>query len=563
MDSLPQLLLDQSLAVDVCIVGAGPAGIAIAREFAGTGVRVCLVESGGSAASPAKQALARGATFGDPIHAPEEVCTRAFGGNSRAWHVQLGDGRLGVRYVPMDEVDFEKRSWMPFSGWPFGRAHLDPFYERAQGVCRSGPFAYGPEPWEGERAKRPALGNGDLETAMFQFGAADVFHGRYRKELAEAANVRLLLNTSVVEIEANPRGDAAARVLCVDDRGKRLAVRAKAFVLAAGGFENARLLLMSDKRHPGGIGNRHDVVGRYFHDHPLVFGGVFTPTARSLFNDMGLFDLRRVNGFPVMGHLKLSGEASRRNRLLNMSACLFPRPGENKAQAILAFQRAVRDLKAKRWPKDAASSLRRVVRHADAVAQASVLSLRAKRLICSFDKGGWSELEGNDKRFASFHVFHQVEQAPDPSNRVVLGRGRDALGCPTLEVHWRWSGEDAARVARAQDLMASELLRADLGEFRVAEKDGAPDILRPSGTHHIMGTTRMHDDPRLGVVDADCRVHGMANLFVAGSSVFPTGGYANPTLTVVALALRLADHLKARLGRTAEAVDSDVFAPAG
>lgn len=543
-------LAEQPLTFDLCIVGAGPAGISIAREFIGTELKVCLVESGGIAPSAAVQNLARGDTVGDPIHAPDTVCRRVVGGNATAWHVQIGRGRLGVRYMPLDEMDFEQRPGMAFSGWPFGRSALLPFYARAQAVCQSGPFAYEPDPWESRDARRLPTDATVLETTMFQFGPAAAFHRQYRDELVRSQNVRLLLQTSAVEIETGPDATAATRILCVGPGGRRLRISARAFVLATGGFENARLLLMSDKRDPRGLGNRHDVVGRYFHDHPLVFGGFFTPHDRILFDRTALYDLRQVHGFPVMGHLKLSNAVSREYGLPNLSACLFPRPDGGQTEAVLAFQDLLLGLRARRKPDNAAHLLRRAARHADAVAMASALRLRSRRLICTFAKGGWSASARNGRRYRTFHVFHQIEQTPDPANRVTLGPRRDALGCPTLEVHWRWSAGDAERVGRAQALMAAELNRAGLGAFEIARKDGQPDILRPSGTHHLMGTTRMHADPRLGVVDADCRVHGMENLFVAGSSVFPTGGYANPTLTIVALALRLADHLKARLARS-------------
>lgn len=427
-----------------------------------------------------------------------------------------------------------------------------PFYARAQEVCRSGPFTYDPDHWENNGAQRLLPASAVLETTMFQFGPADAFHKQYRDELARTANVRLLLNTSVVELETDPGMAAATRVLCIGEGGECFRVQAKVFVLATGGFENARLLLMSDTQDPRGLGNRHDVVGRYFHDHPLVSGGFFKPADPALFSRMALYDLRRVNGSLAMGHLKLSDGASRRHGLINVSACLFPRLGSEEAEAVQAFKDLLRGVLARQKPKDAAHLLKRVAKHADTVAEWSTLRLRSRNLVCTFARGGWSTLPRNDRRYRTFQVLHQVEQTPDPSNRVALGRGRDVLGCPTLEVHWRWSRSDAEQVARAQDIMASEFRGSGLGEFEISTKDGLPDLVRPSGSHHLMGTTRMHEDPKLGVVDADCRVHGLTNLFVAGSSVFPTGGYANPTLTIVALALRLADHLKSQLESAAK-----------
>jgi choline dehydrogenase-like flavoprotein len=178
--------------------------------------------------------------------------------------------------------------------------------------------------------------------------------------------------------------------------------------------------------------------------------------------------------------------------------------------------------------------------------------------------GGWSQLKHPSQRFVRLELWHSIEQTPRAYNRVTLGSKRDALGYPQLEVHWQWPQEDIEQTLKAQDLMARGLERAGLGRIeRVREADGSPHLARPVGSHHLMGTTRMHADPRHGVVDAQCQVHGVDNLYIAGSSVFPTGGYANPTLTLVALALRLADHLKSQPELMAASTLARARAPVG
>ena len=147
-------------------------------------------------------------------------------------------------------------------------------------------------------------------------------------------------------------------------------------------------------------------------------------------------------------------------------------------------------------------------------------------------------------------MWHLIEQSPDPENRVGLSLERDALGCQKLQVHWRWHRDDAENFTRSVNLFAEELTRTGLGTCRTKlNTQGLVDIITPAGSHHLMGTTRMHDDPKQGVVDANGRVHGIENLYIAGSSTFPTGGYANPTLTIVAMSLRLADTIKKTLRR--------------
>jgi len=202
--------------------------------------------------------------------------------------------------------------------------------------------------------------------------------------------------------------------------------------------------------------------------------------------------------------LTLTEEARRREELPAMAVTLAPLPREL------------------RWRT--AESLR-----------TRVLGERPRR------RTGWSRLRGKPRRFAALELLLNLEQAPDPDNRVTLDAACDRFGLPKPALHWRWRALDQANLVRLRALVADELERHGLGRVEVA--DAPPD----PNAHHHMGTTRMHDDPRQGVVDADCRVHGTSNVYVAGSSVFTTVGYANPTLTIVALAIRLADHLLAAL----------------
>lgn len=535
------------IAVDVCIVGTGPAGLSLAQEFLGHRATVCLIESGGLTPEFEAQDLADGLTVGEPIHPPREVCRRQLGGNSNAWVIRIAKHQLGVRYTPLDAVDFEARDWLPYSGWPITYDDLIPYYHRAQQVCRSGPFQYQPDLWESPAAPRLGVDGARVETSMFQFGPSATFFDSYRQAMAEMPNITLYYHATVVELETHPDGGTVSRVRVARPGGDYW-VRARQFVLACGGFENARLLLLSNRQQPAGLGNQHDVVGRYFHDHPFVLGGSFVPSKPALFNQTGLYDLRWVNGVPAMGHLRLSRAVLEREQLLNISASFFPRPSRRKQEAIVALQKLVQGLATKQVSWAMVGHLGQMLWGADHIAQTAYwVKTKHQPWLTGFSQGGWSAMANNDRRFKSFEVIHQIEQTPDPANRVTVSRDRDALGCRKLEVHWRWSREDAQRIGRAQGIFADALARAGLGEFRVAQVDGLPVLGRPSGAHHLMGTTRMSDNPKFGVVDAHCQVHGLSNLAIAGSSVFPTGGYANPTLTIVALALRLGDRLKRHL----------------
>ncbi|NMG08345.1 GMC family oxidoreductase [Brasilonema sp. UFV-L1] len=544
---------DLVIETEVCIVGSGAAGITLAREFIGHKTKVCLVESGGLEFDPQTQALSEGLTVGDPFLSLTDIRCRRFGGNSNLWSIKIGKGRKGVRYVPLDEIDFEKRAEVPYSGWPFGRSHLEPFYKRAQSVCQAGSFAYDPDTWEDKQAKRFPLNENQLLSAMFQFGPGDIFNQEYRQELELADNITVYLNLNAVEIETNESVKTATRLRVASLQGKQFWIAAKVFILAQGGLENPRLLLMSNRQQTAGLGNEHDLVGRFFMDHPLVNGGDFIPADPDLFNKMALYDLRRVNDVPVLGYLKLSKEVMQREQLVNMSAVLFPRPSQRQLKAIESFKAVAEPLIHGKLPQLSGKEFVNIIGGIDYVMLASYLAAtKNQSLLHGFHRGGWSELPNNQQRFKVFEVVHQVEQVPNPANRVVLSKERDALGCQKLELHWRWDTDNALKIRRSQEIIAQELACSGLGEFRIEQKEGLPKLVTPAGTAHHMGTTRMHIDPKQGVVDENCQVHGISNLFIAGSSVFPTGGYANPTLTIVALSIRLADWIKKSLVQVGE-----------
>jgi choline dehydrogenase-like flavoprotein len=546
---------DTVVEADVCIVGGGPAGLTVARELAGTGARVCLLESGGREYDDATQSLADGKFSGASHFEPLRNCRRRqLGGMGNQWDSDLGvRGVLGFRAGPLDPVDFERRDWLPYSGWPFGRAHLDPYYERAHATFGLGPFRYDAEHWGDDRARPLPVAPETFTTDVWTFVRQDVFTKELPEALGRSGNVSVYLWANVVEIETdeNAANVTALRAACLD--GNAFRVSARIFVLAAGGMENARLLLLSDRVQRGGLGNGHNVVGRFFTEHQPIHGGTLYPTERSLLDRLALYDVRQVRGVPVIGKLTLREEVARREQLLGFSVALLPKhPRYRKARQeyVDSFATLVRAAARGRVAKDAGAHLRNVIEGWDYVAARALHKASGGRLFDGFDAGpdmltggGWSAAGDASRKFSVIDVHLHVEQAPHPENRVMLAADRDALGCRRTHLHWLWRERDIDSVRRGQRLLADGFRRAGIGEYHVAEENGRP-VLDASGLHHHMGTTRMHADPKQGVVDADSRVHGTSNLYVAGYSVFPTGGYINPTLTVMAMCIRLGDHLK-------------------
>jgi choline dehydrogenase-like flavoprotein len=495
--------LDASLLdADVCIVGAGPAGLALARRLARGPHRIVVLESGGRLADPEVQRLNEGETSGDAYAGLTATRHRQAGGTVHTWNT-LFEQSIGAKYVPLDALDFETRPWWPLSGWPFDRAHLEPYYAGARSICGLGPGSDDGAEWAS--ASRPCLTDDyrPLVTAVYHFGPARLFTEIHLDELRRAHNVLLCLNATLVELErpAGQRSVSLARAQCLS--GRRLSVRARMFVLAAGGIENARLLLLAQHRH--GLDDESGLLGRCFMEHPRDSSRRLVPSDRRAFDRYGLYDLHRGERGVVSGRLALTESTRRRQQLPAMSVSLSPLPRELPWPA------------AERW-------------------RARLLGERPRR------RTGWSRTRAKARRFSAIELLLNLEQAPHPDNRITLSEERDRFGLPKAALHWRWRAFDQDQLVRLHAVVAGELERLGLGRVEVVST-APPD----PNAHHHMGTTRMHQDPRRGVVDQHGRVHGLANLFVAGSSLFPTAGFANPTLTIVALALRLAEHLEQAL----------------
>lgn len=531
-----------TLTFGICVIGSGPAGISLARSFIGKKISVCLLESGDLHLDQATQSLADGEVEGVRYPKLERMRRRQFGGLSNAWNIRIDDyARLGVRHLPLDEIDFEKRDWLPNSGWPFGRALLDPYYERASKICGIGALDYRSEPWERHLSRPIQFPDDELDTTMFQFGPSGIFADEYRKELEAADNVDVYLNANAVKLEANDNAGTVKAVKVATLAGQKYTICAKVVVLAAGGIENARLLLESDDVATSGLGNQNDVVGRYFMDHPLIRTGLLFPNDPSAFKTTALYDMRFIEGQTVMGKITLSDEVRRQKELLGISALLMPRTKRQQSPAHLALRELRQSVRERRAPRRAPLKLmEEIVKHADDLAlDFHKIRIKKDHLYPSLSRGGWSKINDNQDMFDKFEVLSQTEQSPDPANRVVLSDRRDRLNSRLPKVQVRWTDFDKTNLSRAQGMLVRGFAASGFGRLELENMDHSVGM----STHHNMGTTRMHADPKQGVVDADGKVHGLSNLFAVGGSVFPTGGYANPTFTMIALAVRLADHL--------------------
>ena len=520
---------DAPLEADVCIAGAGAAGITLARELGAAGVRVLLLESGGLEPDPDTQQLYAGENAAQPYFPLIACRLRFLGGTTNHW----------AGYVrPLDPHDFAERPWIPASGWPFGADELAPWYERAAPLLELEEPRWDAAFWAEAAGLTPLPLAADVfETRVFLRSPPTRMGSAYRSELEQSDAVRVVLHANLVEIATREPGAEVASLGLATLEGRRLRAVARQYVLAAGGIENARLLLASRPAgHAQGVGNAHDLVGRYFMEHPHLISAFFLPTDPA--EEALFYRTQRTDAGRFEGTLNLHPEVLRREKLHDVSITLVPtarrdpRLLEAETSAGITSLRALaQSARRRELPDDLSGHLWRVLRDLDDVAVAGLARFRE------------DEVPG-----AMHKVFFRTEQAPNPESRVTLADERDALGMPRARLAWRLGDGDLRTLRRGHELLAREVGRAGLGRVFLPPEDPdrgwTHDIF--SGNHH-MGTTRMHADPRRGVVDPEGRVHGMVNLWIAGSSVFPCAGYANPTLTIVALALRLAARLRTAL----------------
>lgn len=483
---------------DTCIVGAGVAGIALALELDGGSGDVCLLESGGREVDLRTQQLYAGpAPTGFLTNHPDYLAAgrvRMLGGTTHTW---AGYCR------PLDPIDMRAREWVADSGWPFDRSHLEPYYQRAAPLFEIEPFD---EDLSRLRRKPMELeADSGLVTSIYQ--RRPIHFGRtYASRLESSSTIEVLLQANVVEIVTDPAGSRVEWLEVATLGGPRFRVRARRFVIAAGGLETPRLLLASNRVQAAGLGNEHDLVGRYFMEHHYAVADIGNVFFIESTEALALYGREAEDDSLVSRHvgvLTLSDELQAEHELLNHQFRIHP------------------------WPESTGGN-----RLDRAVASVTQDLGRAG--------GGVAPVEGA-AHMATLEVGFELP--PRASNRVTLADESDELGMRRIRLHYDLTDSDREEVRRSVLVFAATLGRTLRARVKVLLDDDHPWEASHPGDHH-MGTTRMHPDPKQGVVDADCRVHGVENLYVAGSSVFPTAGRPNPTFTIGALALRLADYLR-------------------
>lgn len=522
----------EELTTDICIVGAGVAGLTLAHRLSRSGRRVLVLESGGRGVEPDSQEAVDDTSVGYSYYRHPDARARGFGGSSLLWPLDEG-----WRARPLDPIDFETREGIPHSGWPFGPDELAPYWAPAAEVCDLGQPTWSVDDWERPVTPRLPLRSGRAGTTMFQLGSSNF--DRLWAPMQASDNVTVLLHATATELLQGDATDRVDRIRVTNGEGDWFFVRSAQVVLAGGGIDNARLLLNSRSRSQSGLGNGHDLVGRYFMERLSTRSGYLVPDDPETVPGAMLYSVHHVDGQRVEGNLRLADEVIRDEQLLNCTFFLLARTEAFTSEAIRSLATLVKGRERDPWPEGLTGHVRNVV------AGAGDFARMAKELLA----------RGNDWSGSVLVLRPQAEQLPNPTSRVLLDDRTDAFGVPRIKLDWRITDLDRWSIRRHQEILDQELRASGIGHLEQLMGDEHPPVLFEGNKHH-MGTTRMHPDPHQGVVDADARLHEAPNVFLAGSSIFPTAGCSNPTLAIAALSLRLADTLCAQSDVRAPTIDA-------
>ncbi len=572
---LKELEPDQELHCGVAIVGGGPAGLTVARGLENTNADVLVLESGGLAQTESANAL-NSVEVGPDLWTEDQAAARTRQHSQQAafWrHDQQGFGvrcrGLGGsthawagKSATFDGIDYERRDWVDNSGWPIDACHLSPFIDRAADDLNLNINCYDDRLWEtiGRRPPQPLPDVEKLRSFFWQFAQSrirsmDILRAGDEFLNDPPQNCRILTGATVLEIKTNQQATSVEGIIVTDESGCRRTVRADKVVLAASAIENARLLLNSSQVHPTGVGNAYDLVGRYLMDHPsTIIGRYVGPDATKMAELFGFYCVRTNSRSSMyMRGLAPTETLQRTERLLNCAVFMLgeralddpwdaakrllrvrsAEPFQDvwailKSPGLLATGTGRRMLQSNRFPESVARFI---------VAQ--MIRLNPNFVAEEFQTGGLPH------KLTGVTVQAISEQVPDPENRILLGTMRDRFGALLPEARWKIGDAERRTFMRLAELVHDEFnavgLKAPEMENWVTRSQPEEAVLVDMA--HTAGTTRMSDNPKCGVVDTNCQVHGVNGLFVAGSSVFPTSGHANPTLMIVALAHRLAAHI--------------------
>lgn len=512
--------------IDVCIMGGGVAGIVLATELSKSNLKIVILESGAEQFDMEKQALYAAKLYPKNFPDPTYSRLRYLGGASNHWQNNT---------APLDPIDFEKRSWIPNSGWPITYAELNAFYPLAASYCGTHDDGYETEHWS-ESLNRPNLvkNSKTIETGISKFSVPPTrFFAEYGGVLKKSQSVTIIENANVVDVQYDKNNETISNVTFESSPGQSHRLHAKKFVMCFGGIENARMLLEFNDKNEQSLGNKYDNVGRYFMEHPVVRAANLLTTESERF---GLYQGTMLEKRFISGYFKLSDNAIRDKKTCNLRMPLIDASNYTLSDGISSFHEMKQSFSQTEIPDNFGSHLFNMVSDLDMVIEA--VSRKA------FDTPMFDHAD----ELGGFEMQLMVEQSPERNNRITLSEEKDLYGIRKINIEWVLSETDKKRMWKSLSITANELSRLGLGRLKLLKEreDRIWGDQLSFGNHH-MGTTRMSDSSKHGVVDKNLKVFGTENFYIGGCSVFPTGGHVPPTLTLVALSVRLAEHLTEEL----------------
>ncbi|MHC4942550.1 MAG: GMC oxidoreductase [Planctomycetota bacterium] len=537
-------------AYDVCIVGSGPSGTTVANELRGSGLKVCVLESG--RLKPTKHGDRLREVRSEGIHIKEYSRERVLGGASTTWS--------GLS-SPLDPIDMKPRSFVQHSGWPVKREDLLPFYEKAAARYRFPPLKLFDSNHFGALRQKGDIQPSwkQVEEKIFLAAAEPQNFGREFKHIFEGEEIDLYLDATLIRLEGEVGKDRIIAAEVTTRSGRTFRLRAGTFVLATGGIENARILLNSRAMCSEGLGNEHDQVGRYFMNHPKNYYGIIR--LKEPVKNLPYYFGCLHEGFAGYAGLKLEESLQEEKSCLNSYVRfepLFPWSDNQGVEAFVMIAKQCRGL-LRSWRKSKGGKVVSLRDYSETGDDTALQNERKSfmewlglffKIFFNFPQVlrylYYRLFEKANLRIKNIRLRNFIEMEPHPENRVVLGTEKDFFGQPVPVARHDCMDRDRQSLIALHDLLAREVSRSGLGELSSDLREEDPWPIDLDASHH-MGTTRMGDDPRFSVVNADLRLHSVENVFLAGGSVFPTSGCANPTFTMVALSIRLAEHLKEKV----------------
>ncbi|MGO8720830.1 MAG: GMC oxidoreductase [Acidobacteriaceae bacterium] len=512
-----------SFAADVCVVGAGAAGIVLAAELAGQGKRVLLLESGGSKEEEAIQQLNRSERTGQPLKAVHPGRFRALGGTTIRWGGQIQE---------MQEQDFEVRPGIPGGGWPISKSVLDPYYKRALEAEGLVPVLQTDEEvWKQMDSAPPKLDD-DLVPYFTRWCPEPNFARLYRDTLA-SPNLCVVLHATVCEILLDDARDAVTGVRCRSLRGNEHVFRAPLYVLCLGTIETVGLLLQPLEQGRMAPWQRNDWLGRHVQSHIDYNSARLVAVDRKRMEQV--FPNVYLKRRKYQPKLRVTPERQRQEEMLNIAGAISFISLGNVEQDVRQMKSAARNLLRGNWSaiglRDTLPALRRL----------PILLQLAYSFYVSH-RAYWP-------KDVTYWLRVHCEQEPLSASRITLSPERDALGMFRSRLDWQVSLLEWKTIQRFTAMVQRALEAAGLATVvpqpELALEDGFRNVTFDD-SYHWMGGTRMAAAAADGVVDSDLKLYGVRNAYVCSASVYPTSGFANPVHTLLALAIRLADHLAAR-----------------